>query len=351
MATPVTTRPAPSLLERFRVGQPVSSSQVRRWVQELNFLRAYNVQQVGAHYYKENTLLAAATRDYPVLYHRRDGIRAIRCVANAHPDNDGDKFDLGLYINGAGTTGTFGSGLIVPSTRHRIATHHFYTAGGLATSGVIVVAARMTATDQCKGLRSFAIHEVPRSTVDPLQDATEPGANEASVEARNRMHTPTSADTADGLRRLLYELDRARSQLRRCAQIATSEDTSFDTIRATGVGYGPLDWRAHTGDPTFYIRPRRLYDETVSNSCTFYCRYYWTGGGTARIRANVTSLTTGSTANAVITLSAITTWTVASASLSLPVDGADQICLVTFDADADGTTADFSNLAIFDTET
>lgn len=350
MATPVTTRPAPSLLERFRVGQPVSSSQVRRWVQELNFLRAYNVQQIGAHYYRENTLLAAASRDYPVLYNRRDGIRAIRVVANVHPDTDGNQFDLGLYINGAGSTANIGSGLVLPSTRHRIATHHFDTAT-VSSSGVIVVAARMTATDNTKGLRSLALHEIPRSTVDPLQDATEPGANEASVEARNRMHTPTSPDTADGLRRLLYELDRARSQLRRCAQIATSEDTATDTIQATGTGYAPLNWRAHAGDPTFYIRPRRLYDETVSNSCTFYCRYYWTGGGTAKVRANVTSLTTGTTSSAEITLSTITAWTVQNVALTLPVDGADQICLVTFDADADGTVIDISNLAIFDTET
>lgn len=344
MSTPITTRPSPSLLERMRVGQPVSASHVRRWAQNLGFQRAYNVQQYGAFHYLSRTVLPAGTVNYPVLYHRRSGIDSVRVVWSAHPDTDGALYQLTL-------PGGLGPGydLTIPSTRHIAATHHSHTVG-LGTSGITTFTATFTATDQCKGLRSLAICEIPRTTTDPTNDATDPGQNESSIEPRNRIHTPTSPDTADGLRRTIYELDRARTEYRSCRQIATSEDRTFDTIQSASVGYAPLDWRAHMGDPTFYLLPRRLYLESTANACTFAIRYYWSGAGTAKVRANCTSLTTGTTANSVITLSTATAWTVQTAALNIPVDGADGICLVTFDADADGSVIDLSNIAIFDTE-
>ena len=344
MSTPITTRPSPSLLERLRVGQPVSASHMRRWAQNLGHQRGYNVQQYGAFHYLPLTVLAAGTVVYPVLYNRRSGIESQRVVWAAHPDTDGALYQFSL-------TGGVGPGydLTVPSTRHIAATHHSHTLG-LSTSGVSVVSATFTATDQCKGLRSLAICEIPRVDTDPTNDATDPGLNESSIEPRNRIHTPTSPDTADGLRRMIYELDRARTEYRGCRQIATSEDRTLDTIQSTSVGYAPLDWRAHTGDPTFYLLPRQLYLESDANACSFYIRYYWSGGGTAKVRANCTSLTTGTTASSVITLSTSGAWTVQSAALNVPVDGADGICAVTFDADSDATVIDISNLAIFDTE-
>ena len=352
MATPVVVRPAPSLLERCRVGQPVSAAWARRNAQGLGFLRAYNVQQGGSHQYLSNTLLAAATKKYPILYHRRDGISMIRCVISAHTGTDGNRFQCKTYINGslAQQFGGTGIDLILPSTRHRQAGHHFLHQG-VSASGVVVVSAEMIATDQCNGLRSFSVCEIPRAAVDPVRAATEPGFNEASIEPRNRMHTPTSPDTADGLRRIWYEMDRARTQFRRCQQIATSEDTATDTIQATGTGYAPLNWRAHAGDPVFYTRPRRLYLESTPNSCTWYIRYYWSGGTNAKVRCTATSLTTGTVATSVITLTTAGAWTVQSAAVNLPVDGVYQICALTFDADADGSVIDLSNIAIFDTET
>ena len=346
MTTPIVTRPSPSLLERFRVGQPVSASHMRRWAQSLGCERAYNVQQYGVHQYLPRTVLPAGTVNYPVLYHRRSGVETARAVIAAHPDTDGALFRCS--IAGVGFGG-FGNDLTIPSTRHIAVTHHAVTLG-VSSSGVSVLTAAFTATDQCKGLRTLAIGEIPRTVSDPVNDATDPGVNESSIEPRNRIHTPTSPDTADGLRRMIYELDRARTEYRGCRQIATSEDITFDTIQSTSVGYAPLDWRAHAGDPTWYFLPRQLYLDSTANACTFYIRYYWSGAGTAKVRANCTSLTTGTTATSVITLTTGGVWTVQSAALNVPVDGADGICAVTFDADSDATVIDLSNIAIFDTE-
>lgn len=391
MASPIPQRPTPSQLASRRVGAPLSAAHGRRWAQEANFNRAFAVPSVACMGFATPHTTSGAT-DYCLIYRRTPGIQVLRVTVQFHPfDLYGGSSTTGTLsvlvgtthagataatLSGQGELGAFGGSQTfpLPSFKQRVADEWTtdVDVSALSTSNTYVVVLRFTptTTGQRNGLARVTAIEVPLAdtapTADPLSTG-EPGLNEAEPDVRNRVYAG-SATAVGGMARLVSEMDRARSSVRRHMQVCVPMS---DSAWRNNTVNGALTWGSEinavgsTWDPTWRIRARRLYEAGSTNRYRFWAlyRYAPTYSGVAGSFATVvaSTLATGGATTQSATAALVATsgaWLLASTTIDVPTDGTNQLVDITFSAataNTDGvtTTSDpayFAALALIEEE-
>lgn len=386
MASPIPQRPTPSQLASRRVGAPLSAAHGRRWAQEANFNRAFAVPSVATIYVPE-AHVCGTSQDYAFLYRRTPGVQVLRIGVRLHPYNASGTIGTALSgrlqvfygtspasltqatLAGQGELSAFGSEtqVALPSRVVRVHDDHVcdVDVSGFSTSStyVVIVRFRPNATGQTNGISTINAIEVPLAdttpTADPLSTG-EPGLNEAEPDVRNRVYAG-SATSVGGMARLVSEMDRARSSVRRHMQVGLPLD--FPATRNNTVN-GALNWGTSNGvgstyDPYFRMRARRLYEAGSTNRYRFWALYRFdpTYSGLAGAFATVeaSTLTTGGATTQTATAALAdtgTAWALTSATIDVPTDGTNQLVDVRFSAataNTDGvtTTSDIASFMAF----
>ncbi len=359
MPSPVPTRPSPVRLLSRAVGVAVSSAHGRRAAQELNFLRAHAVQCIADHQFHSVTT-CSPTSSVDSFYRRTPGVNALRVTVKLHhagAGSTGGTLKVSVGTNPAALTdlvaadylGTnppmYTSTTPVSLPNARLRTHEEHTAfidvTGLDPADTNIVRVLYTAATNptSDGQWSVSLHEVALSTVDPAADPTdEAGVNEAEFDFRNRVYGGVVGSTG-GLVRVWGELDVARSEVRRHIQIAARPNHYWYRANAA---YGALNWNAGLGttyDPVLRVRARALYGSTVNNTVRLVALYLfnatYTGLTGAKLKVTVSSANTGGATTASYELQLADTgsaYAVGSVLATLPTDGTDQDCEVSFTA-------------------
>jgi hypothetical protein len=158
--------------------------------------------------------------------------------------------------------------------------------------------------------------EVPLASASPVDDpANEIGIDAAWPQARNEITEGDEGTTYPrGWRRVWAQMAKARKDVKRHLNLSgtwTSGDTVVGSAFPFVVG----------ANPTWRIRPRRLYTTASPNVCTLRA-FYAAPAGSFTLRAAVTAVDSGVTTNTDLTLALGTTS--ASTTLNLPTSGTGQ---------------------------
>lgn len=330
MPTYVPQRPVASLLRSRRTGAAVSSAHGRRWAQSINHLRGWAVQPVGSWAYHPHTTNGAT--DYYAIYRRTPGVELLRVAVRLHANVGGSTnrtASLGItagttvaglsavsYVGSTPTSLDGSTAVPLPYASARQCPEYvaYVDVSGFSVGSYYVIRLRYTPASNGghNGVRTWSLHECPRSTLDVVGDpTTEPGLDDAWPDVRNRIHTGTTG-TASGLLRLASEIDVARTQHRRHLQIncpatnATYPSTTLYAIAGTPATYwtanstteAALNWRVPPGqDLLLRHRPRKLYQSTPGNNYRFLAIYAfnpaWADFTNSYLRVRSSSANTG----------------------------------------------------------
>lgn len=311
MPSYVPQRPVPALLRSRQTGAAVSSAHGRRWAQSLNHLRGWAVEPVCSNSYFPQTTTGAC--DYWAIYKRTPGVEVLRVSIRLHANLAGGGVNRKCTLSiAAGTTVAGVSGVSyvgatpsfldgttespVPWLQGRQAPEltAYIDVSGFTIGSLYVIRLRYTpnANGGYNGVRTFALHECPRSTLDLVADPTnEPGLDEAEPDIRNRIRAGTTG-TNGGMVRLASEIDIARTQHRRHLQISCPSSgvyTNYSPFSSMGgvSCYWTVNsttetnpnYRAPAGqDILLRSRPRKLYQSTPGNNYRFAAIYAFNPG-------------------------------------------------------------------------
>lgn len=328
---PLTPQPNPQL-ERLFVGTPISAGSAgQRWNNDLLLLLAYCQPPIA-----QNTIEVVSpsktlnTYDLKFSYTRSPGCQAVLFEVELW-DTTGDDPSCTITITATSMTWLDANGL--DGSDLRASTSSTLRPGtpirGIANvTGLTVGTAtsiNVTWDDDLNslGIRSVRIHELPMGAVNPVAaPTTEVGLDGDWPYAGNPLWDGAT-NAASGFTRLVDQLDKARSQVRRHWQISAPLVTNYCWLTTANVS-GALNWSVGgtaTQDPYWTIRPRRLYTVNDANNYTirvWYRTSVATAGHDGELKVRADNGTSNVTAT--LTLAATTTWTLATSTIAIPTD-------------------------------
>jgi hypothetical protein len=352
VTAPVLDRPSPAQLRRLVTGQLVSAAHGRHWAAELGYLLAYNLPPVCSVDLPEQLAgyVAVVAR---VGYVRTPGCDVVRVLIGLRERPPGATMRVNVAAAGAVAlepTRLDGSATLTcpPQLLQSYETHEALFDVTALTPGTPVDFV-VTATDvnDSRGICELHVIEVPQAATDPVAaPSTEVGVDAAWPHYANPL-VDGAIPGPRGTRRLVAQLDRARTEVRPHFQLVTYEDdtnawfvqgTTFASPFATVVGvadvprFGGRAWRLKTGLPA---------------KATLRCRYKTTGGSAATLRVRLNGVNTD------IALPNSATFTALTAAITLPNGGTNQEFTAEFEAKSAGAVdrVRISQLLIYGTET
>jgi hypothetical protein len=332
------------------VARAAAARHGRVWQDAIHHLLGYNLPPIVS--CNINADAAGSSADYVFAYRRTPGARALAVVVELRePSSDAAECTILLERVAGGThylpDDAAANGNLRDLVPHSQPTGNWadprqiidvLDVSGLTVGALEWIRVRWTDSVTAPGTRGIArIHafEVPRATL--ATDASDAGIDGGWPFAGNPLHDGTSS-TLDGFERLLAEVDRARSLVRRHHQLVTIESTSDAWPCGSSVGgWAPVRFGRST-QPTFRLRARRLYDASVDNLHSLVCRYTTQHAKDgAQLRMTATSRGTGTVRSATLTLPPSTTFAASGTVAALiPCDGTDQEVDVVFDYQTTG---------------
>lgn len=347
MPAPVPDRGAMPKLASHTVGRAVSHRHGRSWQDTIHHLLGYNLPPVVSCTISDAP--SGSSADYVFAYKRTAGARALAVVVELHePSTANAECTLALdHITSVasflppGTSGNLrGTAVHSPSTGYwsdRRQLIDVVDVSALTVGALVWVRVTWTDSGTSPGTQGIArIHafEAPRATL--AVDSTDAGIDGGWPFAGNDLDDGSSS-ALSGFQRVLAEIDRARTTVRRHHQLVTMEGTSDSWPCGSSVGVWAAVLFGRSAQPTFRLRARRLYESTTDNVHTLLCRYTTSHAADgAQLRMTATSKTTGTVRTATITLPASTTFASATVAALIPCDGVDQEVDVLFDFQTTG---------------
>lgn len=349
MSTPVPQADTAFDLSAVRTGQPVASAGLSRWSEELAYLLGYNLHVVGGAQIPARTAgrtsLTGLTYRARVPYARSPGAQVARVCVELAPSDETETQQITVTLpTGAAWVDAQGlDGTVDFPNPPKGRTVGQELVGWVDVSGVdetdltlSFVFKTAPAATKGAGLRRVQVAEVPLASLNPV--ASEPVLDGASVRP-GRLVVDGSASTADGMRRVIYLLDRARAEMRQHFCLAGVESTDTNGAATTphwhreASSYGAIDWcwAGGSGDLAIYLHPRKLYDSTASTTWKLVVRYRTSNGAACSLRLYAEAGTLSTTTHAWTAASAATpqdvalpgtsgTWAWVSADVTLPGD-------------------------------
>lgn len=330
MPTPVAQNPNPLAMRGAIIGAPVSASQTMHHLNTLSFLLGRATEAVASAMFP-----SGGGPTYNLNYWRSPGCQVLGVDVELWSDPTNETaLRLSASLPGAtmlpGGSQMNGSDLFFtfPAVSHRRTYRCFFDVTGLSTSAPQYVQIKWTNQSGNLGVRRITLTEIPLVSLDPVGDVTnEVGVDAGWPAAGNDMMEGGSASPR-GWYRVVDQLDKARTKVRRHIQFCGADSTVFGsgvfhTSSATYVNMLP------NGSGTVRTRARRLRANytgalTVPNTYLVQTRYLAAGGAALRLAVTPVGFP-GSTVNwdYVLPISGVFTATT-PASISLPCFGTNQ---------------------------
>lgn len=334
-------------LQSTRVGRPVSHRHGRAWQDGLHFLLGHCSRRVIA-CNPINAVSAASSATYRFAYKRSPGAAGLLVAVELYGGTADGRTSTVVLTRVSGGTAYLpaSSGGLLRAGSPSLSQRSGYWADRVQFSDVLDVSGYTAGSLEWLNLawtngsgsgagsiRAIHAIEVPRRTIATL--TSDAGVDGGWPFTGNDLYDGTTS-TLDGFVRLANELERSRNKRYWHAQVVRPETYADAWALGTStVAFTAVPLAFGSSGSALNVRARRLYTSATSNAAGFVCRYstnHATAG--AQLKVTATSRTTGTVSTSVFTLPASGAGTfvaLAEQAFTLPTDGTDQECAVTFE--------------------